>query len=192
MLAVEADYVGVPTFLAGLTLTAAAAGDHALAIALLDRQGVEGFQDIRRDAEWLPVIGFLSHACAMAGSTRHAPVLRELLESSTATGVRIGPVAAWWGPIDHHLGALHHLEGSLDAAQRHLEAALATEVAMGALPFHARSTWALADVLETRGDRTDLARIGVLRGDAQASAHRLGAPGLLVSGPSRPATTSGG
>jgi len=192
MLAVEADYVGVPTFLAGLTLTAAAAGDHALAIDLLDRQGVEGFRDIRRDAEWLPVIGFLSHACAMARSTRHAPVLRELLESSTATGVRIGPVAAWWGPIDHHLGALRHLEGSLDAAQRHLEAALATEVALGALPFLARSAWTLADVLDARGDRTDVARIGVLRDEAQATAQRLGAPGLLVTGPSRPETMSGG
>lgn len=192
MLAVEETYVGVPTFLAGMTLTVAAAGDHRLAIELLDRQAAQGFQDVRRDAEWLPVVGFLSHACAMSAGAHHAPLLRWLLESGQATGVRIGPVAGWWGPVEHHLGALSRVEGQLDAAVSHLETALAVEASMGALPFLARTQWELAAVLEQRAVTADLERIGELRDNARAIAHRLGAPALLVSDPSHPQTTSGG
>jgi tetratricopeptide (TPR) repeat protein len=178
MLAVQGDYEHVPTFMAGLAVTAASAGDAARAADLLDRQAAKGFDDVRRDAEWLPVIGFLSHACAIAGVTRHADALHQLLGESPARGVRIGPVAAWWGPVRHHLGALDRLLGRLDSAEQHLEAALRLEAEMGARPFEARTQIELAAVLAMSTGADE--RVHALRTAAAATARELGAPGLLA------------
>ena len=151
MRAVRADYVNVPTFLAGLTLTAAAAGDVAFAGSLLDDQAAAGFDSIRHDAEWLPVVGFLASACAMAGVNRHAEALHALLATSPATTVRVGPLAGWWGPIALHLGALCRLLGDLDQAERHLVVALDVAGTLGSPPFEARTEVELAALLDQRG-----------------------------------------
>ncbi len=96
----------VPTFTSGWAMTAALAGDTDVAHRLLAEQATIGFDKIRRDLEWLPVVGFYCHACAATGDREFAPVLYHLLARTTARTVRVGPLAGWWGPIDFHLGAL--------------------------------------------------------------------------------------
>jgi hypothetical protein len=70
----------------------------------------------------------------------HAASLYDVLATSVATGVRCGPLLGWWGPVDHHLGALCRLLGRRAEAARRLEHALAVEEALGAPHFLARTT----------------------------------------------------
>ena len=151
MTAVQGDYVGVPTFEAGLALTAASAGDFGFTRILLDEQIGRWNEHNRRDAEWLPVLGFLAGACAISDDARHAELLRELLVESPARVVRIGPVGAWFGPVDHHIGALSRLVGDLDEAERRLESALLVETAMDGPAFRVRTLFELAATHRARG-----------------------------------------
>jgi transcriptional regulator with XRE-family HTH domain/tetratricopeptide (TPR) repeat protein len=180
MMAVRDDYVGIPTFLAGLTLTASVAGQFDTVAQLLEEHAGErgDFANVRRDAEWLPVIGFLAGACAASADVRHAPTLRRLLLSAPARTIRIGPIGAWFGPIDHHVGALSRLLGDLDEAVRRLDSALVTEGAFGAAPFRARSSNELAIALDHRGQPGDRQRGADVREAAEAIASALTAPGL--------------
>jgi hypothetical protein len=144
MVAVRSDLAGVPTFMAGLAMTASEAGELALARELLDEQARRGFDSIRRDAEWLPVLGFLAHAAAIVGDPDHARAIYALLAPAEARTVRVGPLAGWWGPVDHHLGALAGVLGEHERAIAHLEAALVVEERFGAGPWTARTQRALA------------------------------------------------
>ncbi len=133
------DFANVATFQGGLALTAALAGDHELARQLLDRVAGSGFSQIRPDVEWLAVVSFYSHACSVTGAVEHAAPLYDVLAASVATGVRCGPLLGWWGPVDHHLGALCRLLGRQTEAAQRLEKALAVERAMQAPHFLART-----------------------------------------------------
>ena len=178
MRAVQDDYVNVPTFTAGLTLAAAVAGELSSAAHRLDEQAESGFESIRRDAEWLPVIGMLCHACALIGRPDHAERLHQLLAASPAKTVRVGPLAGWWGPTDHHLGALCRMLGRHDEAEHRLRAALTLEQAMHAWPFRARSQIELAQVLDQRGGSARRREASELRDAALAASRALGAPGV--------------
>ena len=183
MRAVQDDYVNVPTFTAGLTLAAAVAGELSSAAQLLDEQAESGFESIRRDAEWLPVIGMLCHACALVGRPDHAERLHQLLAASPAKTVRVGPLAGWWGPTDHHLGALCRMLGRHDEAEHRLRAALTLEQAMHAWPFRARSQIELAHVLDQRGGSARRREASELRDAALAASRALGAPGVASPTP---------
>ena len=179
MTAVQADYVGVPTFEAGLALTAASAGDFALTRVLLDAQIRPWTEYQRRDAEWLPVLGFLAGACAISDDARHAELLRELLAESAARVVRIGPVGAWFGPVDHHIGALSRLLGDLDDAERRLESALVVEAEMNGAPFQIRTMFELATTHRMRGTRTATHTADRWCEQASALATALDLPALI-------------
>jgi tetratricopeptide (TPR) repeat protein/DNA-binding XRE family transcriptional regulator len=184
MTAVRADYVGIPTFLAGLALTASVAGEVDTVAQLLDEHAGEhgDFASVRRDAEWLPVIGFLAGACATSANVRHAATLRSLLLTALARTIRIGPIGAWFGPIDHHVGALSRLLGDLDEAVRRLESALVIEADFGARPFQARTANELALALASRDLPGDRQRADTFRAMAEAIAAELAAPGLRPAG----------
>ena len=126
-------------------------GARDLATELLDEQAAIGFDRVRRDLEWLPVIGFYSDACAVLGDTRHAAALYDLLATHPARAVRVGPLAAYWGPVDHHLGALCRILGRLDEAELRLRRAVELGDRFGAAPWRARSQLELADVVERTG-----------------------------------------
>ena len=178
MTAVRADYVGVVTFDAGLALTAASAGDVDVARQLLDEQMGGLPEHARRDAEWLPVLGFLAGACTASGHVRHASALRELLGASPARVVRIGPVGAWFGPVDHHIGALSRLLGDLDEAERRLESALLVEAEMNGPAFQVRTTLELAATRRARGGVAAESEVAQLLDQAAALADRMGLVGL--------------
>jgi hypothetical protein len=177
--AMRDELAAVPTFWAGFAMTATEAGLHELARELFATHARAGFANVRRDLEWLPVIGFFSHACAGLDDAEYAPVLYELLEASPARGVRVGPLAGWWGATDHHLGALCRVMGRLDEAQVRLRTALETTVLLGARPWQARTSLELARVIEiAHGPHHP--SIAELRDSAAAIAAELDAPGITA------------
>ena len=181
MTAVRNDYVGVPTFDAGLALTAASAGEIDFTQSLLDEQIGRWKHYQRRDAEWLPVLGFLAGACAISGDARHASPLRELLVERPARIVRIGPVGAWYGPVDHHIGALSRVLGDLDEAQRRLESALVIESEMNGPTFRIRTTLELARTLRDRGEADATTTADQLWDQASGLAEELSLHALIPS-----------
>ena len=179
--AMRDELAAVPTFMSGWAMTAALAGAPDVARRLLDQQAEVGFDRIRRDLEWLPVVGFYCHACSAIGDARLAPVLYELLSESRARAVRIGPLAGWWGPTDYHLATLCRVMGRLAESERRLRAALARCREHGARPWQARVQVELARVLDrTGGGRNE---IDELQQSAAKIAADLGAIGVLTSVP---------
>ncbi len=191
MKAVRSDFADLATFEAALAAVAAAAGDLTFADQLLDEQiGAEG-RTLARDwsylsAERLPVLGMLAWACGMTSNRTHAPVLRDSLLRHTEIGVRvvrIAPVGAWIGPIDHHLGVLNGVLGNLDEAESHLHRALLVEDDMNGLPYRVRTLLELARLAEIRNGKSD--RTGSdgskWRGMAEDLATTLGLEALLSS-----------
>jgi transcriptional regulator with XRE-family HTH domain len=136
----------VPTFMAGLTMTAALAGDLTLAGRLFAERAATRFDRVRRDLEWLPVIGFYAHTCAILNDEVQARVLYDLLSVSPASGIRVGPLAGWWGPTDYHLGALCRVLGRYDEARVRMHSAIAICERMSAQPWRARCQRELARI----------------------------------------------
>ena len=170
------ELAAVPTFISGWAMTAAEAGAHDTALRLLHEQAEVGFEAIRRDLEWLPVVGFFCHACAVVGDVELSEVLYGMLASSPAVTVRVGPIAGWWGPVDYHLGALCRVMGRLDEAESRQRSALAICDRFGARPWQVRTQVELASVLERVGGHD--AEIAALRVSAAQTADLLDAPGL--------------
>ena len=157
------EYAGVATFQAGLCMTAAIAGDSALAGRLLRERAEQGFGNLSLDVEWLAVAAFYSHACVLIGEQDLAEPLYALLAKTPATAVRVGSLAGWWGPVDHHLGGLCRLLGRSEEARERLEHAIAVAQAMHSAPFVARGRLELATTLEQAGDSDSLQRAAELR-----------------------------
>jgi tetratricopeptide (TPR) repeat protein len=166
MVALAGDYAEVATFGAGLCLTAALAGDTQLASRLLAERAAQGLTKLRVDVEWLAVAGFYSHACVVIGDRGHAEALYSLLVKTPATAVRVGPLAGWWGPVDHHLGGLCRLLERLEEARARLERAIRVAESMRSPPFIARGRLELAAVLEAIGDQDSLREAADLRSSA--------------------------
>lgn len=127
-----------------------------------------------RGADRLAPTAFLAHTCTLLGAPEHAESLAEALASQPATAVRVGPLIGWWGPVEHHLGALCRVLGRLEDAERHLRAALLLETRMEAQPFAARTKAELARVLTMLGS-VDADRF---RSEARSEAEWLGAAGI--------------
>ena len=168
----------VPTFMAGLAVTAARGGAPELASELLDAQAARGFDRVRRDLEWLPVIGFYCDACVVLGDARHAEALHDLLAVHPARAVRVGPLAAFWGPVDHHLGALCRVLGRLDEAEARMRRAVELGHRLGAVPWLARSELELADVVERRRGAAGRHEAETLRAHAATTAAQVEAFGV--------------
>ena len=98
------------------------------------------------------------------------------LGRTLATVVRIGPVAGWWGPVDHHLGCLAHVLGRHEEAESRLCRALEMERAMGARPFAARTLAHLAAAVAARS-REDAMAIAL---EARTEADALAAEGIVA------------
>jgi hypothetical protein len=169
------DYQRIPAFATGTVLCAALAGEHEMAGERLDELMRSGFEGKPRGADWLSSTTFLAQACTIIGSVEHAPALFDSLSNSGATVVRVGPLAGWWGPVDHHLGTLAILLGRLDIAEVHLRRAGQVEEAMAARPFAARTEAALAALLVRQGREGSDSAVT----KARARASDVGAVGIL-------------
>ena len=178
MKAMRAELADVPTFMGGLTMTAAVAGDHDLTRELLAVQTDGGFERAKKNLEWLPSVGFLSHACAIVDDVDAARVLRAELSTTSAKGIRIGPIAAWFGPVDHHRGALCRVLGDYDEAETRLRAAAEMCEAWHSPPWLARAQIELARTLRGRGGADFEREADALHTAAMATLHDIGAVGV--------------
>lgn len=133
-----------------------------------------------RNVEWPAIIALLAHACSLLGAADHARTLAAVLASASAPIVRVGPMAGWWGPVDHHLGALCRVLGRSDEAVTRLERALEIDYRMRARPFEARTQLELALALRQRDAPEDRVRADDLETAARATADELGASALAV------------
>jgi transcriptional regulator with XRE-family HTH domain/tetratricopeptide (TPR) repeat protein len=179
MIDLRPDMQAVPTFTAGLAMAAAFGDAPEVAREILDAHAVTDFADVRRDLEWLPVIGLLCSACVALGEPRHAATLYDLLGSHPARALRVGPLGGWWGPTDAHLGALCSLLDRHDEAETRLRRAIAICTELGARPWQARCEIALADLLQST-HRGRAGEVDALRARARIAALELGAGGILA------------
>jgi tetratricopeptide (TPR) repeat protein len=175
LLLATTDYQQIAGFDAGTALCAALAGDHNEARARLVRLLADGFHGSPRGADWLAPTAFLAHTCRLIDAVDQADQLYRALGRTPAAVVRVGPLAGWWGPVDHHLGSLAALLGRDADAERHLRQALDLEARMGARPFTARTLAALSQVWRAR----DPGRSSQAAGQAVALAGSLGATGIV-------------
>jgi tetratricopeptide (TPR) repeat protein len=178
MKAMRTELADVPTFMGGLTMTAAVAGDHDLANELLAEQTTAGFERAKKNLEWLPSLGFLAHACAVTGDQGAAQILHDELQTSSARAIRIGPIAAWFGPVDYHLGALCRVLNQPEQAEERLRSAIRLCEEWNAKPWLARAQGQLAVVLANSPNPQHQVESVVLRVAAQTLATELGAPAL--------------
>lgn len=191
MTAVRSEFANLATFEAAYAAMAAAVGERALLAELFDQQiGAKGVVVDRSwsylSAERLPVLGMWAWACGTDGDAGRAAVVRDRLARIGELGVRvvrIAPVGAWIGPLDHHLGALCRVVGDLDRAAAHLRRALVVEEEMNGRPYTVRTLAELAAVERARGGLGASARADELRDQAERLAADIGLEPILATCP---------
>ncbi len=159
MTAVRPDFGKLATFEAAYAAMAGAVGERELLEELFEQQIGRNGEVI--DANWaylsaerLPVVGMWAWACGSDGDIGRAAIVRDRLARVAELGVRvvrIAPVGAWIGPLDHHLGVLSRVVGDLDRADVHLQRALAVEEELNGRPYTVRTLMELAAVARARG-----------------------------------------
>ena len=129
-------------------------------------------------------LGMLAWGCGMAANADMARILLDGLHRVAKLGVRavrVAPVGAWIGPLDHHIGVLHRVLGELDEAEAHLTRALAVEDEMGGEPYRVRTLLELADVALARGGAPEVSRARTWRGQAEDLAAKLGLESIVTT-----------
>jgi transcriptional regulator with XRE-family HTH domain/tetratricopeptide (TPR) repeat protein len=176
LLLASTEFQVISSFDAGTALCAALAGDHDEAGARLTRLVETGFSGAPRGADFLTPTAFLADTSVLIGDHAAAEVVAEWFRRTRSTVVRVGPLAGWWGPVDHHLGCVAQLLGRSEEAETRLRHALEIERDMGARPFSARTLAHLAAVVVGRS-RSEAARGA---GEAVTEAEQLAAPGIVA------------
>lgn len=131
---------------------------------------------------WLTVVTDLAEVAAATGDATAAQRLYELLTPYDGRLVTNLGGALLGAPVSYYLGSLAVTMGRLDEGIRQLRAAAAMAAGIGALPWVARTSLALADALDRCGD-PDAAQH---RAQARTLAERLGMT-VLLEQLSRPA-----
>ena len=103
-----------------------------------------------------------------------APIYDALLPYAGQNVVTCAGLASLSGSVDFHLGLLAAALGRFEDASRHYESAIAMEMAMGALPFVARTKVFYAELLLEHGDGPALRRARLLAEEALATSQELG------------------
>ncbi|MCX6522989.1 MAG: AAA family ATPase [Actinobacteria bacterium] len=187
MTAVRPDFGNLATFEAAYAAMAGAVGERSLLEELFEQQIGRNGEVV--DANWaylsaerLPVIGMWAWACGSDGDVGRAAIVRDRLARVAELGVRvvrIAPVGAWIGPLDHHLGVLSRVVGDLDRADVHLQRALVVEDELNGRPYTVRTLMELAAVARARGGPDASARIDTLTDRAQRLAADIGLESIL-------------
>ena len=176
LLVASTEFQVIASFDAGTALCAALAGDHHEAEARLSRLVQTGFPGAPRGADFLTPTAFLAGTSVVVGDVTAAEAVYGWFRRTRSSVVRVGPLAGWWGPVDHHLGCLAQLLGRSEEAETRLRRALQTERAMNARPFSARTLAHLAVVLAGRS-RSEATQVA---GEAIVAGEELAAPGIVT------------
>lgn len=187
MTAVRPDFGNLATFEAAYAAMAGAVGERTLLEELFEEQIGRDGEVVDRNwaylsAERLPVVGMWAWACGSDGHVGRAAIVRDRLARIAGLGVRvirIAPVGAWIGPLDHHLGVLSRVVGDLDRADVHLQRALVVEDELNGRPYTVRTLMELAAVARERGGPDAAARAGDLTDRARRLAADIGLESIL-------------
>ncbi len=139
-----------------------------------ERLAAHEFDDIPVDAQWLPAMSRISHACAHLGDVERARILYEKLLPFAGHNVVAGRAAALDGPVSLYLGRLALTMSRTDDAVRHLEEALEMSRRMGNRPFAAEARHWLAAALLRRDGSDDRERALELLGRCLEAAQEMG------------------
>jgi DNA-binding CsgD family transcriptional regulator/tetratricopeptide (TPR) repeat protein len=142
--------------------------------AHLDRIADDGVAWLR-ESLWLASLTYLADASAAAGHERVASLVYPELEAYTGTNVTIGYGVMSYGAADRYLGMLAATLGETELAERHFEAALVLNRAMGADTWLAHTAYEYGRMLLA----LDRDRAGALLGEAASLAEAIGMPALL-------------
>lgn len=130
--------------------------------------------DRLRPSLWLAALTYLADACSALGEADLAAVVYEELQPYAGSNVMIGHLVSCYGAADRYLGMLAAVLGEWGRSERHFEAALALNRALGARTWLARTAFEHARMLLARRAGDDRARASALLGEAVALADDLG------------------
>src|SRR5262245_37643839 len=161
------DLRGSPTLIevndgfdAAIAVLAATDGQLDEAKGALQRLLTRDRSLTRNSSTWLAILHGIVEAPYALEDAQTARIAYDLLAPYADRPVMVSFAVACFGSAHRTLGAAAATFGNLDLAVAHLEAAVATDLALGNRPCHALSCALLADVLERRGRPADRARLG--------------------------------
>jgi DNA-binding CsgD family transcriptional regulator len=133
----------------------------------LDLVEGSGFDELRRDNNWLYTVMYLAEACALLRDTRRSAVLYDLLAPFASRNVvQSRPRTAMYGSAARYLGLLAATLGRWDDAAHHLEDALTMNARMSSRLYEALTAHDLAAML-IRRERARNGRARVTSADIQ-------------------------
>jgi class 3 adenylate cyclase len=133
---------------------------------------VEHFRSIPRDWNWLPSMFVLADVCVDLDDRERAGILYSLLCPYAPRNAVIGFVYCY-GSVQYVLGRLAALNGRIDEAAQHFEAAIAANQKMRAVTWVAHSECEYAALLLTRAGDSDRPRALELLASANRTAQDL-------------------
>lgn len=167
-------YPAVPGWRSVLACLYAETGRTENAAHELDTLAANQFRDIPHDGIWLGAIAHLAVTCAAVHARAHADTLYDLLAPYAERNVVAGWVSTCAGSAARQLGLLAAMLGRHQTAARHFEQAIATNQAMGARPWLARTQLQYAQALLADPRPRDQQHALCMLHDALASAQELG------------------
>jgi tetratricopeptide (TPR) repeat protein len=170
-------YPAIPGWHAGVALIQMHGGDPDAARRILDSCAAREFVDLPRDFTFLSTLVTLALVAHGLRDTERASLVYAALVPYADRYVSIGMGAGTYGSCTRYLGLLALTMGRVDDAARHLEDALASNVALGSRPLVAHTQADYAEVLALRHERS---RAQALLDQATRTAEQLGLTRLLA------------
>jgi len=165
------NYASGMAYASGLAWLYCGQGRDAEARVLLDRIAADDYVGLEWDANWLSAVGELSEATALLGDAERAAALYERLLPYADRRIVAGRAVWDQCSAEYALGRFAATFGRLDAAAAHFEAAIASDLAVGARPALVQTRARYAEVLAAQGEA---ARARELAAAALAEALELG------------------
>lgn len=148
-------------------------GRRAEARASFEELAAGNFAAMPRDMSWYAAMVLLTEVCAYLGDAPRARMLYQLFEPYAGRNAVLD-IHVCYGSVAHYLAMLAATNGELDRAERHFEAALRFNLAMGASAWVARTRYGFAAMLLARDQPGDRERALELAELALATAESLG------------------
>ncbi len=157
------------TWRPGLALIASDLGFLDPARKAFDQMAEDGFQ-LAHDAKRSTTLSYLAEVCARLKDRKRAESLYKILEPYADLTITMGLTTICYGAAARFLGLLSATFEDWETAAGHFEVAIANNTELRAWPWLAHSQADYAAMLQTRGDRSDAARIEELLDSASSTA----------------------
>lgn len=172
-----AQYPQVPAWRAGLSVILAELSLKEEAREQLAALTAGGLAGIRRDQEWLFLMGAVAETCSLIDAPDVAAECYELLAPFANRCIVLGDGYVLWCSVEKSLGLLARTLGRSETACRHLERALTVHQKLDAPPLVSRTSFELARALHDAG--AEPAAVAARLELARQGATKLGQYGLL-------------